>query len=249
MKSERSYRHSLEHRSLVVVAGQSEEDKTDIPEALIALSRAILSVGGHLRVVAEPHLALLCSFVASEYIKPRFAESLDPEPDRHHVPLVEVFLQHVDENLEMQFGLLQSLGYITRHSGSNQNVLTGIVFDAAVCIGGSPSMDETLVELRRRNRGAPVFALETTGGLARTLASRAREKQDDFGPIVALDTDLLRDLGRRRSELHEEWDEERDFDRRLHRERGEELGTVVVPYSLITQRIAEKLSHRNQGSE
>ncbi|MEA3066317.1 MAG: hypothetical protein QOJ27_2778 [Sphingomonadales bacterium] len=226
----------------------------EIEQAVVSLTRAVLSEGGTLVFGGHPAISPLVATVAGEYRPARFAESLEERP-RAQVQIYQskIFLGHAPEETMLMFSHgLADVHWIDKDPSEDFNdppppqgsrfplslrrmreaMIGRTDADCMVAIGGMEGVIEEARLFRTFRPGRPRYVLKGTGGASLVIGERAE------GPFDFIDERVMRERSRRRPERPLEAAGEH----RLEDVRRKELEAEVVPYPLIMQTIVEELA-------
>jgi hypothetical protein len=152
-------------------AGEADNLHIRLDEAVLSLTRATLSAGVRLIVAGDPEICLFAAAVANEYRSPGREEQMEPS--------MVIYLPPQDADaLEKEFSSLlpRDMALVCRIDVDHGMIVRQTQPDALVCIGGREENTYRLVEVFHNARpAAPIYALETTGGVARSLVRRRHE--------------------------------------------------------------------------
>lgn len=250
-RREREYR--VENQSDPVYE-RVEDAHIEIEQAVVALARAVFSVGGRLVFGGHPSISPLVALVAGEYRLPVPAESVRGEGERSEVPSALVYQSRAYEHVvPSETWLLHRLGYaMIRWTDAvdgeqfeparvgqpqcekslalmRRTMLLETNPVAMVCMGGMKGVRDEFWMFREQFPKRPVYVLESTGGAARWL-SRHEEGVD---PI---DLRILEQLRRVHPPRHSEPPrDERGWP-------GDGVPFRYTPYPLILQTLVGELA-------
>lgn len=162
-------------------------------EALLGLTRAVLSEGGQLVVYSSIDVSLFISSVAMEYTPPRFAESRNVErttTNQTGNSLLNIyFSEELPNSFRADVDIVGDAGYADIHSNRDlRNIIRENRPDVLVCIGGKEDVtDRAVKEFRHFRRNGRIYTIESTGGAAARLV-KGREE------IRPFDSDFLERL-------------------------------------------------------
>jgi hypothetical protein len=234
-----------------------EDAFLEIEQAVVSLTRAVLSEGGTLVFGGHPSISPLVATVAGEYRPARFAESSDERPSAQvRIYQSKIFLGHAHEETMLMFRLgLADVRWIDKHPDENFDdpppesgprfplslramrlaMIEETRPDAMVAIGGMEGVDEEARIFHDFRSDRPCYVLGETGGACRLLAERAP------WPLDVIDERVIAERDRRRHDRPERPDGDR-----LKDVRREDIARRIVPYPLIMQIIVEELA-RGRG--
>ncbi|MEA3054478.1 MAG: hypothetical protein QOG72_3381 [Sphingomonadales bacterium] len=230
----------------------------EIEQAVVSLTRAVLSEGGTLVFGGHPAISPLVATVAGEYRPTRFAESGLERP-RAQVQIYQskIFLGHAPEETMLMFSLgLADVHWIDKDPGENfddpppgkgprfplslrrmrEAMIGRTKPDCMVAIGGMEGVIEEARLFRDFRQDRPLCVLKGTGGASLILGEKVQ------GPLDFVDERVMAERDRRRRERPPEPEEKHG----LEDLRREEVAAQVIPYPLIMQTIVEQLA---QGME
>lgn len=229
-----------------------------IEQAVVSLTRAVLSEGGRLVFGGHPAISPLVAMVAGEYRKPRYAESKEDRP-RPNVRIYQsdLFRERIPESTLLMFQLgMADLVWTPKNPNESFDdgpakgprfrrsldrmrdmMLRDEQPDAMVAIGGMEGVfDETRL-FRDLFPGRPIYALRRTGGASALLSDEIGSHGLDF-----VDDRIVSEmLSRRDDGRPAEREDVAASGRNLRREAVEK---EVLPYPLIMQTIVEELVER-----
>jgi hypothetical protein len=236
-----------------------ENSHIEVEEAVVSLARAVFSEGGRLVFGGHPSISPLVALVAGEY-HPYGQQQGDPEGSvesgPHARPPVIIYQSGSFESvapavtrvMEMR-GLATicwtqpspSEGIATRQSGSithseslhrmRVRMIAETKPIGMVCIGGMGGVLEEAQLFAEHRRGAPVYAIERTGGAAELLASEPGLLGME---VRVIDRGVLDQLTR----LQREYRTDAASDRG---DLQEIMRTDLTPYPLIMQMLVREL--------
>lgn len=226
----------------------------EIEQAVVSLTRAVLSEGGTLVFGGHPSISPLVATVAGEYRPAAFAESRGERPTAQvQIYQSKIFHGHAHEETMLMFRLgLADVRWIDKHPDEHFDdppPKSGPRFplsllamrlamieetrpDAMVAIGGMEGVEEEARIFHDFQSGRPCYVLGETGGACRLLAEQPP------WPIDVIDERVMVERSRRRKEQASE----RRDPHGLEDIRRREVEAEVVPYPLIMQTIVEELA-------
>lgn len=248
-----------------------ENAATAIEEAVIAVARAVFSAGGRLVFGAHPSISPLVASVIGEYethtSRPR--DEKDPQSEREMRPRVEMYQSDVwkpywaesskrlAEHFFVQIEWTPIIGGETvsldktdgpqaprSMTEMRKRMIEETAPVAMIIIGGMEGTEEEAKLFAEYREGAPIFALETTGGAA-SLIEQKREIRKS--PIVVMDK-------QDHAEVMRFWNTQENRDPRIAENENAKEGATpaafrerhyYVPYSFIAQQIVEKIAKQN----
>jgi hypothetical protein len=243
---------------------RSRDAAVSIPEAVISLTRAVLTHGGQLVMGAHPTISPLVAQVAAEYWEP---EATEGERVRErgegrgaNTPIV-IYQSRAFEGMVSEATLLLEragharIQWIDRLAGESvkhgsrkpfapeslahmrKEMLRTTRPNAMVCIGGMEA--RLFAEMVPEGR---IYALSTTGGAAELLSNEA-----NVNGLRAIDRELMAELEsveREHPPAHDRVDEAGAETRGRDSDEPEEK---YVPYPLIAQVIVEEIAGMTDG--
>ena len=221
----------------------------EIEQAVVSLSRAVLSEGGTLVFGGHPAISPLVATVAGEYRPGRFAASREERP-RAQVQIYQskIFHGHAPEETMLMFTLgLAEVHWIDKDPSENfddpppeqgprfplslRRMREAMIErgnpDCMVAIGGMEGVLEEARIFRDFHPGRRRYVLQGTGGACLVIGERAE------GPFDFVDKRVMAQRGRRRSER---------TGVALEAGPGKEPEAAVIPYPLIMQTIVAEIA-------
>jgi SLOG cluster3 family len=219
----------------------------EIDQAVISLTRAVLSESGQLVFGGHPSISPLVAMVAAEYREPRLAES----GNERQQSSIHIYQSRAFQGNEPQETLMMyQLGYaeliwtdavagerydpklrnVSQCTESLRVMRLAMIREtqpaAMVCIGGMDGVEREVEIFREVEPRASIFVLEQTGGASQLLPNRRKDVRVMDTPVV----ERIRERRRERSEA----------ERRVLE--GSEEDGPVVPYPLIMQMIVDEVA-------
>lgn len=228
----------------------------EIEQAVVSLTRAVLSEGGVLVFGGHPAISPLVATVAGEYRQARSARAPGRQPPAQvQIYQSKIFLGHANEETLLMFRLgLAEVHWIDKEPGEDfddprpakaprfplslRRMRTAMIgrtdLDSMVAIGGMEGVQEEVRMFKERHPDLPCYVLKHTGGACLILGEQGGGQYDIVDDRVIAERDEWRRQGPGAPED--------GFGRRDEAEAEAE----VVPYPLIMQTIVEELA-RGRG--
>jgi len=224
----------------------------EIEQAVISLARAVFAEHGVLVFGGHPAISPLVAMVAGEYREPTFAESHQEKP----AAPIRIFQSRAfDGFLPDDTLLMYRLGYATitwvdavggekfdpgfkyreapcpnSLQAMREAMIQWTSPEAMVCIGGMEGVEREFEVFSRFRSGAPVYALERTGGAALILARHRRNE------IRVIDSEIINKLHNLRMKSPAV----------SPAGSSKEDQQPTVPYPLIMQTIVDEIAENNR---
>lgn len=218
----------------------------EIDQAVISLTRAVLSESGSLVFGGHPSISPLVATVAAEYHEPVLAEDTRERPS---LP-IRIYQSEAFRGFEPAVTpMMYRLGYAhldwvesfegerfdPKKTGAPQceeslrrmrrEMMLRTEPDAMVCIGGMEGVEREAEMFAELRPGRPIFTLAMSGGAAARLPNLRRD-------VTVMDVPVVQHMQERRRQREVQQSPSLDH----------ESDALIVPYPLVMQMIVDRIA-------